>query len=90
MKLKLRTRLAVAFVIITVVPLALIYAVVAGLSNYQMKSFRKAYNLTEQVNLFSGNSLQIFNRMTQVEQKEIEKILDSSPEKLVIWNICRS
>ena len=80
MKLKLRTRLAVAFVIITVVPLALIY-VVAGLSNYQMKSFRKAYNLTEQVNLFSGNSLQIFNRMTQVEQKEIEKILDSSPEK---------
>ena len=78
MKLKLRTRLAVAFVIITVVPLALIYA---GLSNYQMKSFRKAYNLTEQVNLFSGNSLQIFNRMTQVEQKEIEKILDSSPEK---------
>ena len=52
MKLKLRTRLAVAFVIITVVPLALIYAVVAGLSNYQMKSFRKAYNLTEQVNLF--------------------------------------
>ena len=81
MKLKLRTRLAVAFVIITVVPLALIYAVVAGLSNYQMKSFRKAYNLTEQVNLFSGNSLQIFNRMTQVEQKEIEKILDSSPEK---------
>ena len=81
MKLKLRTRLAVAFVIITVVPLALIYAVVAGLSNYQMKSFRKAYNLTEQVNLFSGNSRQIFNRMTQVEQKEIEKILDSSPEK---------
>lgn len=80
-KLKLKTRLVVAFVIITVVPLALIYAAVSGLSNYQMKSFRKAYNLTEQVNLFSGNSLQIFNRMTQGEQKEIQKVLDSSPEK---------
>lgn len=79
MKLKLKTRLAVAFVIITVVPLVLIYAVVGGLSNYQMKSFRKAYNLTEQVNLFFGNSLQIFNRMTQREQVEIEQVLNSNP-----------
>lgn len=79
MKLKLKTRLAVAFVIITVVPLVLICAVVAGLSNYQMRSFRKAYNLTEQVNLFFGNSLQIFNRMTQGEQTEIEQVLKANP-----------
>lgn len=40
-KLRLRTRLVVAFLIITVIPLILIFGVVAGLSNYQMKAFRK-------------------------------------------------
>lgn len=83
MKLKLRTRLVVAFLIITVIPLMLIYAVVAGLSSYQMKAFRKAYNLTEQVNLFSGNSLQIFSRLTQGEQKEIQEMSESQPEKFL-------
>ena len=68
MKLKLRTRLVVAFIIITVVPLTMIFAVVAGLGSYQMKAFRKAYNLTEHVDLLSGNSLQIFNRLTRETQ----------------------
>lgn len=81
MKMKLKTRLAIAFVILTVIPLFLIFAVVAGLGSYQMKAFSKAYNLTEQVNLFSGNSLQIFNRMTQGEQKEIKQSLKSDPER---------
>ncbi|HIX16249.1 MAG TPA: HAMP domain-containing histidine kinase [Candidatus Hungatella pullicola] len=80
MKLKLRTRLVIAFVIIAIVPLILISAAVVGLGTYQMHAFSKAYNLTEQVNLLSGNSLQIFNRMTQGEQKEIEKTLSSNPE----------
>lgn len=79
MKLKLKTRLIVAFVIITVIPLILIYAVVAGLSNYQKKAFSKAYNLSEQINIFSGNSLQIFNRLTQAEQKVIREMLKSDP-----------
>lgn len=79
MKLKLRTRLVVAFVIITVIPLTLMFAVVAGLSNYQMRAFRKNYNLTEQIDLLSSNSLQIFNRMTQETQKEISSLLESDP-----------
>lgn len=78
-KLKLRTRLVVAFLIITVIPLTLIFGVVAGLSNYQMKAFRKTYNLSEQVNLLSSNSLQIFNRLTRSEQKEISQILERNP-----------
>ena len=81
MKLKLRTRLVVAFIIITVVPLTMIFAVVAGLGSYQMKAFRKAYNLTEHVDLLSGNSLQIFNRLTRVTQKEISRILQSDPDQ---------
>lgn len=81
MKLKLKTRLVVAFVTITVVPLVLIYMAVLGLSNYQMNSFRKAYGLTEQVELFSGNSMQIFNRLTQSIQGKIVEDLKSNPEK---------
>ncbi|MTK05949.1 MAG: HAMP domain-containing protein [Hungatella sp.] len=81
MKLKLRTRLVVAFIIITVVPLTMIFAVVAGLGSYQMKAFRKAYNLTEHVDLLSGNSLQIFNRLTRETQKEISRILQSDPDQ---------
>ncbi len=79
MKLKLRTRLAVAFVIIAVVPLTLIYAAISGLSSYQMKAFSKTHNLSEQVDFFSGNSLQIFNRLTMGEQREIKKILETDP-----------
>lgn len=78
--MKLRTRLAVAFLTITIVPIILIYMSVIGLSSYQMKSFRKAYGLTEQVDLFSGNSMQIFNRLTQQSQRDIREKLDSNPE----------
>lgn len=81
MKLKLRTRLVVAFIIITVVPLTMIFAVVAGLGSYQMRAFRKAYNLTEHVDLLSGNSLQIFNRLTRETQREISRILQSDPDQ---------
>lgn len=81
MKLKLRTRLVVAFIIITVIPLTMIFAVVTGLRSYQMRAFRKAYNLTERVDLLSGNSLQIFNRLTREEQKEISGILQSDPDR---------
>ncbi len=82
LKLRLRTRLVVAFVIITVIPLILIFAVVLGLGNYQMKAFRKAYNLTEQVDLLSGNSLQIFNRLTGAELREISQVLENDPQKI--------
>ena len=66
--MKLRTRLAVAFLTITIVPMLLFYLLVLALSNYQTRSFTKEYGLTEQVDLFSGNSMQIFNRITKRSQ----------------------
>lgn len=79
--MKLKTRLALAFVIITVVPLLLIYVSVLGLSSYQMNSFRKAYGLTERVELFGGNSLQIFNRLTRQLQEQIKSNIKQNPER---------
>lgn len=78
--MKIKTRLAVAFLTITVVPMLLIWLAVWGLGNYQMNAFRKAYGLTEQVDLFSGNSLQIFNRLTKPSQEIIRRDLKDTPD----------
>lgn len=56
-----------------------VYVAVVGLSSYQTQSFRKEYGLTEQVDLFSGNSLQIFNRLTKRYQEEIRQTLKDDP-----------
>lgn len=79
--MKIKTRLAVAFVTITVVPIVLIYAAVVGLINYQGRSFQRNYGLNEQIDLFSGNSIQLFNRLTQAAQKEIQKAVEEDPKR---------
>ena len=79
--MKLKTRLAVAFMTITLVPILLIYMVVMGLSNYQAKAFSKAYGLTETIDLFSGNSVQAFNRLTlRYQEKLTEELSANSAE----------
>lgn len=79
--MKLRTRLAVAFLTITILPMALFYLSVLGLSSYQTQSFIKEYGLTEKIDLFGGNSLQVFNRLTQSSQEEIRDDLNANPER---------
>ena len=74
--MKLKTRLAVTFFIITLAPVILICAAAYGLSNYQAQAFRKAYGLNEQIELLSANSMQIFNRLTQKYQAQIRQSLD--------------
>ncbi len=77
--MKLKTRLAVTFLSITVVPLLLFFVVFLGIIHYQEVTFSKEYGLTEQVNLFGSNSLQIFNRLTKKTQENIRKTLDTDP-----------
>lgn len=81
MRFRLKTRLVVAFMIITVIPLVLIFGVVTGLISYQRNAFRKAYNLTDQVDLVSGNNIQIFSRLTSQELKEVSQVLQNDPGK---------
>lgn len=78
--MKIKTRLAIAFVTITVVPIALIYIAVMGLVNYQGRSFQKNYGLNEQIDLLSGNSTQLFNRLTQGTQKAIQKAVEENSD----------
>lgn len=79
--MKLKTRLAVAFLTITIVPMMLFCLMAMVLSNYQAKSFIKEYELTEPVDFFYGNSMQIFNRLTKRSQEDIRKSLDKNPGK---------
>ena len=79
--MKLKTRLVVAFMTITLVPILLIYMVVTGLSNYQAKAFSKAYGLTETIDLFSGNSVQAFSRLTLRYQEKLTEELTAHPEE---------
>ena len=77
--MKIKTRLAIAFITITVVPIVLIYIAVMGLVNYQGRSFQKNYGLNEQIDLLSGNSMQVFNRLTQGVYNTIRKAVDEDP-----------
>lgn len=77
--MKIKTRLAIAFITITVVPIALMYIAVIGLMNYQGRTFQKNYGLSEQIDLLSGNSTQVFNRMTQNAQKLLRKAVEEDP-----------
>ena len=81
--MKIKTRLAMAFLTVTVLPMALIYLAFWGLSQYQMNSFRKAYGLSEQVDLLASNPVQVFNRLTRNSQEEIRKILETAPDQFV-------
>ncbi len=78
--MKLKTRLAAAFLTITIVPILLVYISVLGLTAWQTKSFSKEYGLTEQVDLLSGNSMQVFNRLTMRSQKEIRRTARENPD----------
>lgn len=52
-----------------------------GLSTYQRDAFRKAYGLSEQVDLFNSNSTQVFNRLTRSSQEEIRRQIKENPEQ---------
>ena len=78
--MKLKTRLVVAFMIITIVPMILIFVSFFAINDHQARSFTKEYGLTEQVDLLSGNSTQVFNRLTRRVQQVIREELDKKPE----------
>ena len=79
-RMKIRTRLAIAFVTITVVPIVLIFVAAFGLVNYQEHLFQKTYGLSEQIDLLSGNQTEVFNRLTQGIQEEIREAVGENTD----------
>ena len=77
--MKLKTRLIIAFFMITFFPVILMYISTMALTHFQAQSFTREYGLTETVDLLNGNSMQIFNRLTQRVQESIRYTLESEP-----------
>lgn len=78
--MKIRTKLAIAFLTITVVPIALIYIAIIGLNNYQAKTFSETYGIAEQVDLTGGSSIRVFSHLTESVQRDIDKDLKNQPD----------
>ena len=79
--MKIRTRLAIAFLTITVVPISLIYVTIIGLNSYQARAFRQTYGLSEEVELSVGSSIRVFSRLTESIQKEIDRDINEKTDK---------
>lgn len=80
--MKLKTRLLIAFFTITLVPIFLVSAVVVAVGNFQVKSIEKSYGIHGDVDLLSGNNVQVFNKLTQKIQRDIQETLKKNPEKM--------
>ena len=77
--MKIRTKLLITFLTITVVPIFLIYISMLGLSSYQNRVFRETYDVG-QVDLSAGASIRVFSHLTESIQKEIEEKIAKDPE----------
>ena len=77
--MKIRTKLLITFLTITVVPNFLIYISILGLSSYQNRVFRETYDVG-QVDLSAGASIRVFSHLTESIQKEIEEKIRAATE----------
>ncbi len=81
--MKIRTRLAIAFLTITVLPMTLIYLAIISLSDYQAKLFSETYGIEEEVDLASGASIRVFSRLTDAVQMEINQMLNQNADQFL-------
>ncbi len=81
--MKIGTRLAIAFLAVTILPIGLIYMMITTLNNYQAKAFSQTYGLTEQADLSSGVPIRVFDHLTQAIEDEIEMELREDPEQFL-------
>lgn len=78
--MKIRTRLAIAFLTITVIPITLIYLTITMLNQYQTKIFSETYGVGEQVDLSSGASIRLFSHLTEAIQMDLDKEIEANPD----------
>ena len=80
--MKLKTKLIIAFLTIVIVPTGLFYMALILLTSYQTKSIEKTYHISDVDDVFYGNSIQIFDRMTQAARTTIKTTIENTPDKL--------
>lgn len=82
-KMKLRTRLVIAFLTIVMIPAALFYMSLNMLTSYQAKAIYKNYGIEGSADLLSGaGNIQIFDSLTRKIYKDVVDVARTNPEKL--------
>ena len=80
--MKLKTRLIIAFITVTIIPIVLSVTIIWLLSMYQMSSIEKTYGITDATFESFTNSLQVLSRVTEEPYHELTQMSRQEPQKM--------
>lgn len=80
--MKLKTRLVIAFLTITLVPIIVSVGMACVLGAFQMNAIDKTYGITGTTVENLSNSTQVLSRLTEKPYKELEELAKGNPGKM--------
>ena len=80
--MKLKTRLAIAFLTITIIPVLVSATMVLVFANYQINTIEKTYGLSGITTETFSNSTEMLAQLTEKTYHDLEEVSKNSPEKL--------
>ena len=81
-KMKLRTQIFMSFAAIVLIPVVLAFIVLAAFSVYQVRLYQNQYGI-EGVTINSlANTTTMLNKMNENAMKELQRVVEKSPEKM--------
>ena len=80
--MKLRTQIFISFAAIVLIPLVLASVVLAGFSMYQVRFYQNQYGIEGATIDSLINTTTILNKMNENAMKELQRVVETSPEKM--------
>ena len=80
--MKIRTRLVIAFLTITLIPIILTTTMGIVLCRHQISSIEKTYGVTDTTWESLSNSMQVLSKVTEKPYEELKKIIAEDPEEM--------
>lgn len=80
--MKIRTRLVIAFLTITLIPIILTTTMGKVLCRHQISSIEKTYGVTDTTWESLSNSMQVLSKVTEKPYEELKKIIAEDPEEM--------
>lgn len=80
--MKLKTRLIIAFVTVSVLPILLAGVIILGMSQYQIKAIEENYGISGTTYKSFSNPVQVLNSLTEETYHSLKKIAQEQPYKL--------
>lgn len=80
--MKLKTRLIIAFLTVTLIPIILTFVIACVLGQYQINTIEKTYEITGTTVKSFSNSVQVLSRLTEKPYKELEEIVSTDVDQM--------